>query len=275
MAAVAISDERWELALIELGGAIVSRFTTTHGGDWPQVRRAVRRRLTSAAGLRQGGRPEGRGRAHRGGLRVGAGHGERAAARPGAQPELGGHRPGRSWSRGRACRGCAPSRPGNDASLAGLGEARRGSSAGARTVVHLHMDNGIGGALLLDGRPVAGAQGLAGEFGHMPFGPRGRRCPCGASGCWNTGLDGAALAAGLGVALPADEVSFTVRVLARAAAGRRGRSDAWCVGRRAFSARARPRSSTRSTPSWSASAASRRRCARPLPSRCRPATAAG
>jgi predicted NBD/HSP70 family sugar kinase len=53
----------------------------------------------------------------------------------------------------------------------------------------------------------------------MPFGPRGRRCACGASGCWNTGLDGAALASGLGVALPADQVSFTVRVFDRAMEG--------------------------------------------------------
>lgn len=45
MAAVAISYERWELALIELGGTIVSRSATPHSGDWPQVRRAIRRRL--------------------------------------------------------------------------------------------------------------------------------------------------------------------------------------------------------------------------------------
>lgn len=210
VAAVAISDERWELALIELGGRIVDRFTAPHGGDWAGVRRAVRRRL--GAGNRSSGR------------RIAAVcvsvPGTVSARRLVQAPNLG-------WE-DVALEQLVPAarlprlrtiQAGNDASLAGLGEARRGSSAGARTVVHLQMDNGIGGALLLDGHPVAGAQGLAGEFGHMPFGPRGRRCRCGASGCWNTGLDGAALATGLGVSLPADEVSFTIDVLARAAEG--------------------------------------------------------
>ncbi len=210
VAAVAISDERWELALIELGGGIVSHFTTRHGGDWPDVRRSVRRRL-AAAELAAGGRIAAVCASAPGtvsGLRV-----VQAPNLGWEDIDLGQLVPRAGLARLRSVQA------GNDASLAGLGEARRGSSAGARTVIHLHMDNGIGGALLLDGRPVAGAQGLAGEFGHMPFGPRGRRCRCGASGCWNTGLDAAALASGLGVTLPTDEVSFTVRVLERASEG--------------------------------------------------------
>jgi len=210
VAAIAISDERWELAMIELGGTIVDRFTVPHSGDWAGARRGMRRRLRAVE--------------HSVAERIAA----VCASVPGTvsrlrlvqAPNLGWEDvdleqlvPTASLPRLRTVQA------GNDASLAGLGEARRGSSAGARTVVHLQMDNGIGGALLLDGHPVAGAQGLAGEFGHMPFGPRGRRCRCGASGCWNTGLDGAALATGLGVSLPADEVSFTIGVLARGAEG--------------------------------------------------------
>lgn len=210
VAAIAISHERWELALIELGGMIVERFGAAHGGDWPGVRRAIRGQLGAA----------------------GRASGERIAAVCASLPgTVSGLRlvqaPSLGWEdidlqqlvpAARLPR-LRTIQAGNDASLAGLGEARRGSSAGARTVVHLQMDNGVGGALLLDGRPVTGAQGLAGEFGHMPFGPRGRKCRCGASGCWNTGLDGAALALGLGVPVPTDEVSFTVRVLERATEG--------------------------------------------------------
>jgi len=210
VAAIAISDERWELAMIELGGTIVDRFTVPHSGDWAGARRGMRRRLRAVE--------------HSVAERIAA----VCASVPGTvsrlrlvqAPNLGWEDvdleqlvPTASLPRLRTVQA------GNDASLAGLGEARRGSSAGARTVVHLQMDNGIGGALLLDGHPVAGAQGLAGEFGHMPLGPRGRRCRCGASACWNTGLDAAALATGLGVSLPADEVSFTIGVLARGAEG--------------------------------------------------------
>jgi predicted NBD/HSP70 family sugar kinase len=39
---------------------------------------------------------------------------------------------------------------------------------------------------------------MAGEFGHMPFGRPSQLCRCGAYGCWNTALDGRALAGQLG-----------------------------------------------------------------------------
>lgn len=209
IAVVAIADEHWELALIELGGRIAERVDVAHQRDWAAVRRAVRRRLSLAA-QRVPGRIAGVGISAPGTV---------SGRRLVQAPNLGwaGHDLGTLVPPELA--GLRTVQAANDASLAALGEARRGSSAGARTVVHLQMDNGIGGALLLDGWPVAGAQGLAGEFGHMPFGPRGRRCRCGATGCWNTGLDGRALAAGLGAPAPADEVSFTLRLLDAAAAG--------------------------------------------------------
>jgi predicted NBD/HSP70 family sugar kinase len=60
---------------------------------------------------------------------------------------------------------------------------------------------------------------MAGEFGHMPFGSPAVRCRCGAHGCWNTSLDGQALARQLGEPAPADEVSYSRDVLAAARAG--------------------------------------------------------
>ena len=209
VAVVAIADEHWELALIELGGRIAERVDVAHRRDWTAVRRAVRRRLALAA-RRVPGRIAGVGISAPGTV---------SGLRLVQAPNL-------DWSERDLGTLVAPGLTGlrtvqaaNDASLAALGEARRGSSAGAHTVVHLQMDNGVGGALLLDGWPVAGAQGLAGEFGHMPFGPRGRRCRCGATGCWNTGLDGRALASGLGAPEPADAVSFTLRLLDAAGGG--------------------------------------------------------
>jgi predicted NBD/HSP70 family sugar kinase len=86
-------------------------------------------------------------------------------------------------------------------------------------VLVLFMDSGVGGALIDGGRVTQGAHGMAGEFGHLPLGSRRVRCRCGASGCWNTELDGAALARLLGRPLPADEVTFTRGVLAAASEG--------------------------------------------------------
>src|SRR5580704_7930019 len=73
---------------------------------------------------------------------------------------------------------------GNDATLAGLAEARRGVLRGVSVALHLHVATGIGGVLLADGLPVSGAYGSAGEFGHMPLTGGDEPCRCGSVGCW-------------------------------------------------------------------------------------------
>ena len=108
---------------------------------------------------------------------------------------------------------------GNDATFSAIADARRGAAAGSASAIHLYMDSGIGGALLVAGQLVPGVRGMAGEFGHMPFGSPRVRCRCGAHGCWNTALDGQALARHLGDPVPADEVSYSRNVLAAARAG--------------------------------------------------------
>jgi predicted NBD/HSP70 family sugar kinase len=105
---------------------------------------------------------------------------------------------------------------GNDATLAGVAEARTGAAAGSPVALHVLLEAGLGGALVLDGRPVLGAHGSAGEFGHLPFGDRARRCHCGARGCWQLQVGGAALARELGEAAPRRPRDYTVAVLARA-----------------------------------------------------------
>jgi predicted NBD/HSP70 family sugar kinase len=73
---------------------------------------------------------------------------------------------------------------GNDATLAGLAEARRGVLRGVSVALHLHVATGIGGVLLAGGLPVTGAHGAAGEFGHMPLTGGSEPCRCGSVGCW-------------------------------------------------------------------------------------------
>ncbi len=104
---------------------------------------------------------------------------------------------------------------GNDATLAGVAEARTGSAAAATTALHLIVEVGVGGALTVGGRPATGAHGAAGEYGHLPFGDRARRCPCGARGCWDLDVDGRALARHLGEPEPGDPRGYAREVLGR------------------------------------------------------------
>ncbi len=87
---------------------------------------------------------------------------------------------------------------GNDATLAGLAEARRGVLRGIPVALHLHVATGIGGVLLSGGRPVTGVHGSAGEFGHMPLTGSDEPCRCGSVGCWelDAGARGLLRAAG-------------------------------------------------------------------------------
>lgn len=102
---------------------------------------------------------------------------------------------------------------GNDATLAGVAESRTGAATAAGTALHLMVGVGIGGTLTIDGRPVTGAHGAAGEYGHLPFGDRSRRCPCGARGCWDLEVDGRALAHHLGEPTPDDPRGYLRRAL--------------------------------------------------------------
>ena len=81
----------------------------------------------------------------------------------------------------------------NDANAAALAETRFGAARGHRQVLCITLGTGIGGALVLDGRVYRGANGMAGEFGHMQVVPDGRRCECGNRGCWEQYASGNAL----------------------------------------------------------------------------------
>lgn len=72
---------------------------------------------------------------------------------------------------------------GNDADAGLLGEWLAGAAVGARDVLGLWMGTGIGGGLILDGRPHHGARGAAGEIGHVVVQAGGALCTCGRRGC--------------------------------------------------------------------------------------------
>ncbi|MDY7104135.1 MAG: ROK family transcriptional regulator [Actinomycetota bacterium] len=111
----------------------------------------------------------------------------------------------------------------NDATLAGVAEARHRASAGSSNVLYLTIEVGIGGILVADGVPTRGATGAGGEFGHVPFGDPTRPCPCGARGCWDLEVDGRAMARHLGEAPPEDPRTYGATVIDRAADDERAR----------------------------------------------------
>jgi predicted NBD/HSP70 family sugar kinase len=104
---------------------------------------------------------------------------------------------------------------GNDATLAGLAEARTGAARSAATALYLIVAQGIGGTLVVNGEPLIGAHGAAGEYGHIPFGDPTLVCPCGARGCWDLTVDGRALARHRGDALPDDPVGYVHDLVGR------------------------------------------------------------
>jgi glucokinase len=75
-----------------------------------------------------------------------------------------------------------PVRVGNDVQVATEGEFRLGAGRPYKSVVGVFWGTGIGGGLVLDGKPWLG-RGEAGEIGHMVVKKGGARCPCGRRGC--------------------------------------------------------------------------------------------
>jgi predicted NBD/HSP70 family sugar kinase len=87
----------------------------------------------------------------------------------------------------------APISVANDADLGALVEFRRGAAVGSGDVLFISGEYGVGGGLILDGRPMTGVSGYGGEVGHMPVNPTGTTCRCGSIGCWETEVGVAAL----------------------------------------------------------------------------------
>ena len=81
----------------------------------------------------------------------------------------------------------------NEVNCAARWELRDGAAQGIRHGVMVAVGTGIGGAFMGDGDVLRGANGLAGEPGHMIVEAGGRACPCGRHGCWEMYASGSAL----------------------------------------------------------------------------------
>ena len=106
---------------------------------------------------------------------------------------------------------------GNDGDVGAMAEHLRGAGRGVSDMVFVAGEVGIGGGVIVGGRPFRGAGGYAGEVGHMSVDPRGRVCRCGRRGCWETEISDQAVLLGTG----APEGTSLEQVLAAHAAGER------------------------------------------------------
>ncbi len=71
---------------------------------------------------------------------------------------------------------------GNDANVAALGEAWKGS--GSDNMILITLGTGVGGGIIIDGKPLVGRTGAAGEIGHLVMERNENSvCGCGKRGC--------------------------------------------------------------------------------------------
>ena len=82
----------------------------------------------------------------------------------------------------------------NDGYLTALTEHRLGAARGHDHAIIVTQGTGIGGGLIVGGQVLRGANGFAGEPGHMLVDRYGHRCACGQDGCWESVSSGAGLA---------------------------------------------------------------------------------
>ncbi len=110
----------------------------------------------------------------------------------------------------------------NDADCFALSEATDGAGAGARSVFGVIIGTGTGAGIVVDGHPLAGPNGIAGEWGHNPLPwPEpgeipGPQCYCGRRGCIETFVSGPGLAAGFARATGRDLTAAQVAAAAQA-----------------------------------------------------------
>jgi glucokinase len=119
----------------------------------------------------------------------------------------------------------APVAVDNDANVAALGEWTFGAGRGCASLLYVTVSTGIGGGWVLGGRIWSGADGMAGEIGHIVVRPGGVPCVCEKRGCLE------AEACGWGIAAKAraqlmDDGRWTMDDRARLLALTGGRPDA-------------------------------------------------
>ncbi len=72
----------------------------------------------------------------------------------------------------------------NDATVAGYAESIAGISAGTQSSIFVTLGTGVGGGIIINGKPYSGFHGVGSEIGHMVLRMDGEMCSCGVKGCF-------------------------------------------------------------------------------------------
>ena len=97
----------------------------------------------------------------------------------------------------------------NDAKALALAEGQFGGAQGVSNYLSMVVSTGVGGGIVLNGRLLDGHNGNAGHIGHVRVIDNGRVCACGSTGCLESEVSGAAIAAITGA--PASDADVHVR----------------------------------------------------------------
>lgn len=81
----------------------------------------------------------------------------------------------------------------NDVNIMGIGEHRAGMGLGVDNFIFIKIGTGIGAAIFIDGKIYRGADGCAGDIGHICVDKKGPICKCGNVGCLESIAGGGAL----------------------------------------------------------------------------------
>ena len=101
----------------------------------------------------------------------------------------------------------------NDASCAAFGEFVSGSGKEYRSIVMVTLGTGVGGGIILNGKPWDGMEGSGGEIGHMVIDAGGEPCTCGRTGCWEAYSSATALVRDTRLAIEQHPESLLSKVL--------------------------------------------------------------
>ncbi len=87
-----------------------------------------------------------------------------------------------------------PVHVGHDATLAAFAETQFGPHKGAQNLLYVTVSTGVGGGIIANGEMVTGAEGHAGEVGHITVMPGAQACNVGCDGCFEGNASGPAIA---------------------------------------------------------------------------------
>lgn len=100
----------------------------------------------------------------------------------------------------------------NDGIAAAFGEWQYGAARGLDHMVYVTVSTGIGGGVVVDGRLMHGARGMAGHVGHFTLAAEGPTCSCGRVGCFEAVAAGTAFGKRVRAAANKNPTSFLGRM---------------------------------------------------------------